>query len=54
MLQVWVAACTQIFYSLGVGVGSQLLLCSYNKVSSKESRQDVKCRNDATESNIIV
>ena len=42
LLQVWVAACTQIFYSLGVGVGSQLLLCSYNKVSSKESRQDVK------------
>ena len=29
---IWVAACTQIFYSLGVGVGSQLLLCSYNKV----------------------
>ena len=27
---VWVAACTQIFYSLGVGVGSQLLLNSYN------------------------
>ena len=32
-LDVWVAACTQIFYSLGVGIGSQLLLCSYNKVT---------------------
>ena len=31
-LKVWVDAFTQIFYSLGVGVGSQLLLCSYNKV----------------------
>ena len=32
-LDVWVAACTQIFYSLAVGVGCQLLLCSYNKVN---------------------
>ena len=31
---VWVDAFTQIFYSLGVGVGSQLLLCSYNKVAN--------------------
>ena len=31
---VWIAACTQIFYSLGVGVGSQLLLCSYNKFNN--------------------
>ena len=28
--QVWVAAITQIFYSLGVGYGCQLLLSSYN------------------------
>lgn len=32
--QVWVDAFTQIFYSLGVGVGSQLLLCSYNKFNN--------------------
>ena len=28
--EVWVAAITQIFYSLGVGIGCQLLLSSYN------------------------
>ena len=31
---VWVAACTQIFYSLGVAIGSQLVLCSYNKFNN--------------------
>ena len=34
-IDVWVDACTQIFFSLSVGVGAQLLLCSYNKVCSK-------------------
>ena len=36
---VWVAACTQIFYSLGVGVGCQLLLCSYNPVRGQHNYQ---------------
>jgi len=31
---IWVAACTQIFFSLGLGVGSQLLMCSYNKFNN--------------------
>ena len=40
-LDVWVAACTQIFYSLGVGIGSQLLLCSYNKVTIDSGLQSL-------------
>ena len=44
MLQVWVAACTQIFYSLGVGVGSQLLLCSYNKVQGILQGVQTRCK----------
>ena len=40
---IWVAACTQIFFSLGLGVGSQLLMCSYNKV--KLMNADNNCEN---------
>ena len=40
-LDVWVAACTQIFFSLGVGCGSQLLMCSYNKVRTSFLRSQI-------------
>ena len=37
-VKVWIAACVQIFFSLGVSVGSQLLLCSYNKFNNNVHR----------------
>jgi len=47
---VWVAAVTQIFYSLGVGIGCQLLLSSYNGFNTNCHRDSwlIACCNSAT------
>ena len=49
-MSVWVAAVTQIFYSLGVGIGCQLLLSSYNGFNTNCHRDSwlIACCNSAT------
>ena len=40
MLQVWIAAAIQIFYSVGAGFGVHIAFASYNKFTSNCYRLD--------------